>query len=137
MTTEAACMDVLNGLVTAALSPVPCIKGYPALERPDLTVPSAAIWWIQSPPSEVARISANNERSNIAFGLAVFAKNEPALLGYVAAVRAMLQSNHHAAVGGVQMRLQAETLERLASDQAIVTDATRYALQATIIMQQE
>lgn len=119
---------------TAGLN-LTCIKGYPAFDRPDISLPVAAVWWQRDTPLGNKRVGGSMGASyDTIFNLAVFAQDEPRLMTYVAAVGAMMDGWTRDTISSTEMHIRAEPLDRLpVGDDA--TEATRYAAQCEIHFQ--
>lgn len=113
---------------------IDCIKGFPAFDRPDMVIPSAAIWFQRSVPLGQVRVSGSmQEMWQVVFNVAIFAATEPGLMTLVDAYEAMMRTWTKATISSKGMRIAATTLEREPAnlgDQTI--EALRYAVQGTI-----
>lgn len=127
MTTKAVA-DWLSATVTTDLS-VPCKKGFPSWDRPDIAA-GAYIEWANTTPEYNVRVGSSVDKWEAQFVMVVVTASEVALWAMLDLVEAMAEARTEATISSARTRIRFAPIERVDNPNGL--EALRYAAQTTI-----
>lgn len=110
---------------------ITCVKGYPGWDRPDISLPIAAVWWVSDDAFVGERVGKRLDVYETVFTLAVYAESEPDLWTLLDRARTMFRANASATINSQRMLVTPGTFVRGPVDDAAV-EQTRYSAQLPI-----
>lgn len=110
---------------------ITCVKGYPAWDRPSISLPIAAIWWTSDTAVPEVRVGKRLDTYETVFTLAIYADSEPDLWTLLDSARTMFRANTTATINSQQMTVTPGTFLRGPVDETAV-EQTRYSAEVPI-----